>query len=269
LKEPLEILGPPVVDLEVEPDRPVAMIAARISDVRPNQEVTRVTYGLLNLTHRHGSETPEALEPGRRYRVRLQLNDIAQSFPAGHRIRLSLSTSYWPLAWPPPEPTQLTVHTEHSRLTLPVRPPRPADDAALPAFGEPEGAPGPARTVIEPGRHHWTVHRDLATDVSALEVINESGTYRLDDIGLTVHSKGLEQYSCRGNDFDSVRGETLWERGLQREGWAIRTVTRTVLTSSPTEFHVRADLDAFETDAEGERRIFCQSWERKIPRDCI
>jgi predicted acyl esterase len=70
----------------------------RLSDVRPNDEATRVTYGLLNLTHRDGSETPRPLEPGRRYRVLVRLNDVAQAVPAGHRLRLSLSTSYWPLA---------------------------------------------------------------------------------------------------------------------------------------------------------------------------
>ena len=46
LSEPLEILGATLVELEIEADRPVAMVAARLSDVRPNDEATRVTYGL-------------------------------------------------------------------------------------------------------------------------------------------------------------------------------------------------------------------------------
>lgn len=269
LAAPLEILGAPVVELEVEADRPVAMVAARLSDVRPNDEVTRVTYGLLNLTHRDGSEAPQPLEPGRRYRVRVRLNDIAQAFPAGHRLRLSLSTSYWPLAWPPPEPVRLTVHTANSTLSLPVRASRQADDAALPAFGEPEGASPPARTMIDPEHHNWKVHRDLATDESVLEVINDAGTWRLDDIDLTVQSEAREWYGSRGDDFDSVRGETLWRRSLGRGDWGVRTTTRTLLTSTATEFHIRADLDAYETDAEGERRVYSKSWERKIARDCV
>ena len=32
----------------------------------------------------------------------MQLNDIAHAFPAGHRMRIALSTSYWPIAWPSP-----------------------------------------------------------------------------------------------------------------------------------------------------------------------
>ncbi|HSR72146.1 MAG TPA: CocE/NonD family hydrolase [Kiloniellales bacterium] len=269
LAEPLEILGAPEAELEIESNRPVAMVAARLSDVRPNDEATRVTYGLLNLTHRDGSEHPKPLEPGRRYRVRVRLNDVAQAFPAGHKLRLSLSTSYWPLAWPPPEPARLTIHTANSRLTLPERPPRPADDASLPAFGEPEGAAPPPRTVLVPEHHTWKVHRDLATDESVLEVINDSGTWRLDDIELTVQAEAREWYSSRGDDFDSIRGETVWRRALHRGDWGVRTVTRTLLTSTATEFHIRADLDAYEIDAEGERRAYCKSWQRKIPRDCV
>ena len=47
LSEPLEIFGATLVELEIEADRPVAMVAARLSDVRPNDEATRVTYGFL------------------------------------------------------------------------------------------------------------------------------------------------------------------------------------------------------------------------------
>jgi hypothetical protein len=245
------------------------MIAARLSDVRPNDEATRVTYGLLNLTHRDGSEAPQPVEPGRRYTVRVRLNGIAQSFPAGHRLRLSLSTSYWPLAWPPPESVRLTVHTANSRLILPERAPRPEDDAALQPFDEPEGAPPPSRTMIAPERHSWHVHRDLATDESVLEVIDDRGIWRFDDIDLTVGTKALEWYRSTGGDFGSINGETHWQRSLARGDWGVRTEARTVLTATATEFHIRADLDAYETDKEGERRAFCRSWQKKIPRDNV
>ncbi len=266
LSEPMEILGAPVFDALVEVDRPVAMVAARLSDVRPDDEVTRVTYGLLNLTHRNGSERPQPLEPGRPVRIRLPLNGIAQAFPAGHRLRLALSTSYWPLAWPPPEPVRLTVHLAGSALSLPVRPPR-AEDGALRLFGPPEGAPPPARTLLAPEEHAWRVVRDLATDCSTLEVVNDAGAWRLEDIDLCHAARGEERYTSVGDDFGSVRGEARWTRRLWREGWGIRTRTRTVLSSDPATFHVEADQDAWETGATGERRVHCRSWSVAIPRD--
>ena len=97
------------------------MIAARLEDVAPDGSSTLVTYGLLNLTHRDGHEHPQPLVPGRKYRVEIALNDIAQAFPAGHRIRLALATSHWPIAWPSPEMATLLVSTGNSTLSLPVR----------------------------------------------------------------------------------------------------------------------------------------------------
>ena len=269
LPESLEILGAPVAELEIEVDRPVAMIAARLSDVRPNGEATRVTYGLLNLTHRDSSETPEPLEPGQRYRVRVQLNGVAQAFPAGHRVRLSLSTSYWPLAWTAPEPVCMRVHTGQSRFVLPVRPPRPEEDAALRPFEEPEGAPPLKRTLVEPEEHAWRVTRDLGTDESVLHVVDDRGTYRMEDIGVTVQTRADEWYSSCDNDIDSVRGETLWQRSLERDDWGVRTVAHTVMSSDSQHFFIRAELDAFEKDSRGERRVFSRSWNTDIPRDLV
>ena len=103
LDEQLEILGAPEVELTLTSSEPIAMLAVRLSDVAPDQKVTRVTYGLLNLTHRTSREQPEHLVPGEPYRVRVRLNHIAQVFPRGHRLRLAVSTTYWPLAWPSPQ----------------------------------------------------------------------------------------------------------------------------------------------------------------------
>ncbi len=264
LEEQLEILGPPVIELDLESDQPVAMLAARLSDVGENHEATRVTYGVLNLTHRDSHETPSPLEPGRRYRIRLQLNDIAQVFPAGHQLRLSLSTSYWPLAWPPPEPVQLIVHTGESSLTLPVRPPRD-EDRGLRPFEAPAAATPLQRTRIEQPEHEWIVIRNLARDVSTLKVINTEGVYRIDDIDTQIEERCVEKYTHYDNDFDSVRGETRWVRGFSRDGWAVRTVTKTILRSTKTHFHLTADLDAWE----GDERVFVRTWSRTIPRDHV
>ena len=117
----MEILGAPVVTLELAADKPQAQVCVRSDDVAPDGESLRVSYGLLNLNHRDSHEFPTALEPGKRYRVRVQLNDIAHSFAAGHRIRVAVSSSYWPIAWPSPEPVTLTLYAGASTLELPAR----------------------------------------------------------------------------------------------------------------------------------------------------
>ena len=136
LGEPLEILGAPEIELELSADQPSGMVAVRLSDIAEDDKITRVTYGMLNLTHRNSREHPEHLVPGTRYRIRVPLNGVAHSFPKGHRLRIAVSTSYWPLSWLPPAPVTLMIHLAGSCLELPVRAPR-AEDAQLRAFDHP------------------------------------------------------------------------------------------------------------------------------------
>ena len=102
-----------------------------------------------------------------------------------------------------------------------------------------------------------------------LEVVNDRGTYRLDAIDLLVQASSVEQYSSVADDFSSPRAEVVWERSLGRDDWQIRTVTRTVLTCTPTEFRLHANIDAYELFEEGERRVFCRDWDQVIPRDLV
>ncbi|MFC7463072.1 CocE/NonD family hydrolase [Brachybacterium sp. GCM10030252] len=263
LTERLEVLGSPMVSLDVAVDQPIAQVIVRLSDIAPDGASTRVSYGVHNLTHRTGSDDPSELVPGERQTVQVWLNGMAQSFPAGHRLRVSISTSYWPVVWPPPEPVRLTIHPEDSELVLPVRP-RPEDEVS-PTFGEPEGAEPLATTRLEPGNHEWKVSRDLVELAGRLDVVKGLGTVRFDDIDLTVSRDAHETYSFVGTDVNSVRGETLWDIGFSRGEWAAHTTTRTVLTSTPTDFHVYAELDAWE----GVERIHSQTWSTTIPRDYV
>lgn len=264
LQQKLEICGMPVVELDLSADKRQAMVAVRLSDVAPSGAATRVTYGLLNLTHRDGDAHPEPLEPGRCYRVKVVLNGIAHSFPAGHRIRVAISTSYWPLAWTSPELAMVKINTGSSFLVLPVRPPR-EEDVYLRQFGRPEGAPAPAIRQLEPGSHNWRVIRDLAENTSMLEVTNDNGLVHIEETGTDVCKKTLEFYSIREDDVLSARGETHTERCLRRPGWDVRVTTRTVLTCSARHFHIHAQLDAFE----GEERVYSANWVRNVPRDMI
>jgi putative CocE/NonD family hydrolase len=261
LTEDMEIFGQPMAELELSSNEPVAMVAVRLSDVAPNDQATRVTYGLLNLTHRDSHEYPEPLEPGKRYRVQVPLNHIAQRFPKGNRFRLSISTSYWPLAWPAPEPPRLTVYTAASSFVLPYRRPRREDEKLRP-FGEPEGAPPLAKTLLHPGEQRWRVVRELGREVSSLEVINDIGRFRIDDIDLEIAARVVETYTYQGEEYDSLSGETVWQRSFKRGEWSVRTWTRTLLTSDAQNFRIRAELDAWEDES----RVFSKSWDRTIPR---
>ena len=262
LDSSLEILGAPVVELELAADRPVAMVAVRLSDVHPDNKSTRVTYGLLNLTHRDSHENPAPLEPGKCYRVRVQLNDVAQSFPKGHRIRLAISSSYFPLAWPPGESTRIKIYSGSSRLLLPVR--TPAKEETV-SFQPAQGSASGAKQQIHEGHHNWRVIRELDEDYSTLEVINDNGSYLLEEIDLVVKRQAKEWYSYQGDDFQSAKGKTLWRWGFKRGDWEVETITRTLLHCDETYFYLDAELDAYE----GDKRVYSQNWNLKIRRDLV
>ncbi len=264
LQEDIEILGAPEVYLNISADRPVAMVAVRLCDVAPTDRAARVSFAILNLCHRDGHAQPKPLEPGEPYLVRITMNNIAQRFPAGHRIRVAVSSSYWPLAWPAPEPARLTVYTRDSWLSLPARPPRPSD-SHLRSLGDPHMAPALPTTLITPANREWTVKQNLGSNRVALEVISNDGAYRFNETGLVLGRNTMETYSYYNNDFATVRGYVEQVRTFKKKDWSVQTVTRTTLTSMEDTFLIRATLDAYEGDA----RVFARSWDEKIGRALV
>ena len=71
LSQPLEILGRPVLRLNIAIDKPVGNIIARLNDVRPDGVVSRISLGTLNLAHRNGNEFPSEMKPGQHETVEI------------------------------------------------------------------------------------------------------------------------------------------------------------------------------------------------------
>jgi len=260
LEKPIEIVGAPVVHLELDSDQPVAMIAARLCDVLPDGRVTRLTYGLLNLTHRKSHASVQPLEPGRRYSVTVRMNDLAQTIPRGHRVRLALSTSYWPQVWLPPAKTLLGIETSHSHLRLPIRSP---DAPAVPIeFPPVEGAKPTESEKIETTERSWKVIRDIGAGRSELQVRKGRGRQYWRDIDLERSSRAIERYAVDHDAINSATGEVRWEHFFARRDWKPRIETTTRLTCDQHHFYLHVDIDAFLD----ERRVFCRTREYRLPR---
>jgi putative CocE/NonD family hydrolase len=263
LAERLEILGEPVVELELVSDKPNGLVCVRLNDVAPDGASFRATYGLLNLTHRDSHEHVEPMIPGQRYRTRVPLEAVAHAFPQGHRIVLSISNAYWPVAWPSPEPATLTIFAGASRLTLPVRPPRAAD-AKLAPFGAAEAAAQTPHRYLDDGREpNRIVTRDFLKGATTVQLPRDGGIVHLLDIDLVCHETGDVFYEITDGDPASARCWTRFEMGRRRGDWQIRTETRTELRCTPTHFELTATLDAYE----GTARVIARNWHIKIPRD--
>ena len=235
LHERIEILGAPVVTLDVAADRPFANLAVRLCDVHPDAASLRVSYGLLNLAHRDGDETPAPLVPGRRYRVRIQLNDAGAVFPAGHRIRVALSTTYWPMIWPAPETTEVTLFG--GTLELPARAPA-MTDALLRSLPEPEtAAPEPTTEV-------------------------RAGIVRIERLGLEVGTESSFKSHIDEDDPLSAVVEMRQSQTVSRGAWRIRIETSMQMSCTRDAFLLRATMLAYEGDEE----VCHREWDYEVPR---
>jgi putative CocE/NonD family hydrolase len=261
-----EILGAPVVELDLAVDEPNALLAVRLNEVQPDGTSTLVTYGLLNLTHRESHARPEALEPGTFCRVRVQLNDIAHAFPAGHRIRIAVSTSYWPIAWPSPAAVILSLRTGNSALYLPVRPAAP-DDGRLRPF-EPPVAARPRRKTPGELPLKRAIEIDLATNETVY--IFQSGEFgaaptRIEAIAMDLGYTFLKRHRISEYDPLSAQTEIVQRTTMRRQSWSVWIESRVRLSATREAFQFSAELEAFEDDEPFGQR----NWQLTIPRQLV
>lgn len=259
LAKAVTALGQPVLTLDVACDEDWANLIARIVDVHPDGTATRVTFGVLNLAHRDGNAEPRAMEKGRKTQIRLVLDALGYNFREGHRIRLSLSTSYWPMVLPPPTDPGLTIDRasiglalpllgEHQRITVP----------------EPENPdPLPKYIDLEPGETARSVLRDLTNGVTDYTIYEDTGLSRHPDTGLATRQIRDELWSIAQDDPLSMTGTSTWTCDMQRDDISLRTITVSTIACTKDEWLISGSITAFE----GEEEIFDKTFDKRIPRD--
>ncbi|MFM9998448.1 MAG: CocE/NonD family hydrolase [Burkholderiaceae bacterium] len=263
LTKDTDLVGAAVVQLTFSADRPVAHVAVRLNAVWPDGAASRLSYAVLNLCHRDGHEHPQPLEPGRVYTVRIQLDDVAVRIPKGHQLRVSLSTSYWPLIWPAPEPVTLTVHQGASFVELPVRRSRRSEVA--PAFAPAEAAAPVKLIEVDKAFNLRELTIDQRTGEHRLRIVDDFGRSTIAEHGMSTWSCGRESYSILPGDPLSARQECHWSEERSRGDWKLRTETYSAMTATKTHWHVTGRLEAYE----GERKILTREWDQRIKRRLV
>jgi len=263
LEAPLEIVGAPVIDLAISVDAETALLSARLQDVHPDGASLNLSYGLLNISQRGGSDKPRAFPAGKRETVRLQLNDIAHRFPAGHRIRIAISTSFWPIAWPSPRRKPVTLATAQSRLTLPVL----ADTSKLPtprSFGPAIAEETHAVIVQTSGGRTRRTREDPSARTVEVDVERAKSQYRVRATGTEVTHQTNETFFIQVDDPNSARIENRSDWSLSRPGWEVRTKAVVTLASTEHTFELNASMEAYESAALVGTRHFSFSIPRRL-----
>lgn len=241
LESAVDIVGQPKLRLRLSADRPQGQIAVRLNHVHPDGQSTRITYGVLNLAHRDSHADPAPMEPGTAYDVEVTLDQIAYRVPEGHRVSVAVSTAYWPLIWPAPERTALTI--TGGALELPERAAARGDEWS---FEPPEGAEGWQTEELRAPENIRREEHDLSTGEVTLIIEDDFGKRRDLAHGLVSGGVSRERWTIRPDDPLSARGETHWTEETEREGQALRTETYARMWSDEDYFHLGGRLEAYE-----------------------
>ena len=261
LDQPIDVIGRPVICLPVAIDAPTGNLAIRLVDVHPDGTAHRVSLGVLNLAHRDGSETPLPMAPGRSELVRIHLDATGYRFLPGHRIRVAISTSYFPLILPPPTDITATIelgadawmdlpYAEFETISLPP----PDNDSALPDYA--------ATSSSRKARH---IECDDGCGRSTVVAESDTGTLTHPTHGMMWRESHQSRWSISQGDPLSMEGReqmTVWRR---REGIDTESVVTGRITASASEWIVEASLTA----KEDQEIMFTRDWVSRIKRDLM
>lgn len=259
LSEECVILGQPVVRLTLSSDAPLGNLAVRLVDVHPDGTATRVSYGVLNLAHRHGNADPQPLEPGETVEIELTLDACGYRFAPGHRIRLSLSSAYWPTILPSPYDATLSIDLATLALELPLVGAHRRIDIPEPANTDPL----PHYEVLEEGSSVRSVERDLQKGVTRYHLKEDTGLSRHPGNGLCSRDTREEVWSITLGDPLSMTAEIDWTCSTEREGWRVHSRHASSLSCTETEWLIWERLEAWH----GEDKVFERERSARIPRD--
>ncbi|MGU3408775.1 CocE/NonD family hydrolase [Microbacterium sp. M1A1_1b] len=262
-----DLLGNVDVALAVTSDQPRATVTVRLCDVAPDGSSTLVTRGVLNAARRQGMDRDDPLSPGDPAVLPVRLVSTGHRFVAGHRLRIAVSTAYWPWVWPHGTAASLVVDPAASTLTLPVWT-GGADDGI--AFAEPERSTPLAITRVAPTDPlpQRTVTHDVETGEWTLDVDPGYGGGRVYPDGLVFDEDARETYRIRSGDPTSAQADSRWRIGLTHDAWAARLETSSSVTATADAFHVVNTVRAFARDGIGaaEQLVAEHTFHDDVPR---
>lgn len=261
LVAPKTYLGRPSITLTLRADAELANLCARIVDIHPDGTATRVSFSVINLAHRDGNEEPKPLVPGEPVTIRLYLDACGYRFGEGHRIRLSLSTAYWPMILPPPVDPGVTIDIASLGLAMPL-----IGEHDTSEMKQPDN-PDPLPKYIEhaPSETRRNVVRDLATNHTRYEVLEDTGLFEHPGTGLSTRQLKEETWSISPDDPLSMTGISTWTCDMKRARWSVRTVSTAKIACTATDWLISASVIAYD----GEKQIFEKTFEKAIPRDLM
>ncbi|MGB8811573.1 MAG: CocE/NonD family hydrolase C-terminal non-catalytic domain-containing protein, partial [Paracoccaceae bacterium] len=258
LGEGMDLLGAARLSLRVSCDQPFAFLVARLCDVGPDGASVRICHGVLNLRHRDSMEHPSPVPVGEAFEVGFALDQMGYRLAPGHRLRVAISTTYWPFLWPSPKAATVTLL--QGALDLPIHAGSVGDEWLPP---KPETAPGWKHRVLRAGTAARRVEHDLISGEIALVVEEDGGAVENLSHGLITGERMAERWTIHPEDPLSAKGYCVWEQSLARGNWSVRTKAVAQMHSDADGLFMTAKLEAWE----GDQQVFVRDFSERVARD--
>lgn len=264
--EDLNILGFPKLTLRVASSTSRANIMARLEDVAPDGSSTLITRGAINLAKRGGMDRADAVPEGEWVDAEIEMTAISWTIPIGHKVRVALTTTYWPWLWPHAGQGGVTLDLNASDLHLGHLDPamltgphptfeEPEQSAPLAVVAQPKPPTIPEREVrYEPDSNTWV-----------LTVDPKYGGYRTYPDGLRYGEQAVEKYTIAGNDPLSAVAESNWLIEMERDDWKVRIETESRISATATHFQL---FNKVKTYLNGKIH-FEKTFEKEIERTSV
>ena len=234
----VNLIGIPLITFKTTAS--AGQLVVRLTELDTDGRSLLISRGFVNLDQQS--------EP----QVALNLDAVGHKISAGNRLRLSLSTSYWPMLWP--STSNQPIRLQRLTLGLPVDKQIQTYDAA---FSRPELASSLAYEYLQPpaGSRTSTIDDDRFTVITS----SDSGKLQLED-RLVIQDQSRSEMVLN-KDFN---GEVRCERQSSMAGadWQTDTSLHSRMTADQSNFYLRTELNAKLNQAP----CFNKVWEATIPR---
>lgn len=117
LSQDCVIYGAVELELDLCAKDTQGQLCLRLNDVAPDGTSVRITWAIRNLALDDILDAPDNPLPIGSRTVRVRFPTAAYRIQAGHKLRLAISQSYWPMIWPPQKFSKISLLG--GSLTLP------------------------------------------------------------------------------------------------------------------------------------------------------
>ena len=261
MAEPIVLLGSALLELAIARDRQNAQISVRICDVAPDHKVAQVSLAIRNLALGDDLKTPLEYSENDVSKYMINFPNKAYRFEVGHRLRISISGSYWPLVWPSPGLSRLKLYPDRCSLFIPIFPSVPATDRNMSEAESLDSLIDNHIVVADPELER-RIEIDPIGQTRSDSWKQPMRVVRFPEIDLEF---GFETDAChtiRLDNMTSAQSTFVHRLHFSQDNRIVEVVGTAELSSNEQLYRLSGSLDV----KENEKLIFSRNWNSDIPR---